>query len=242
MRLAFLSDIHANLQAFQAVLADIEGQKAAEIYSLGDNVGYGPQPEEVIALLRQRNIASIMGNHEFALLSATYYTSLNPSAQKSISITRQLLSSETLDFIATLPPFRTVQGCLCVHGCPPDSIVRYLYAPSDERLRRLLSLFTEPLCFFGHTHNLAIYAMDSDGSSEKRRLQQEKLVFDRKRRAIINIGSVGQPRDGDYNAKYLIYDTDENSVEIRYVPYDPSETKERILALGFPEFNARRLG
>lgn len=242
MRLAFISDIHANLQAFQAVLADIETQQAAEIYSLGDNIGYGPQPEEVTLLLRQRNIVSTMGNHEYALLAPTYYKSLNPSAQKSISITRQLISDDTLRFIASLPPYLIIHGCRCVHGCPPDSIVRYLYAPSDERLLRLLHFFPESLCFFGHTHNLAIYALDSDGTIEKRRLKQEKLVFDEKRRAIINIGSVGQPRDGDYNAKYLLYDSEEHSAEIRYVPYDSTETKERILALGFPEFNALRLG
>ncbi|MEJ2688345.1 MAG: metallophosphoesterase family protein [Deltaproteobacteria bacterium] len=242
MRLAFISDIHANLQAFQAVLTDIEKLQATEIFSLGDNIGYGPQPEEVINLLRKRNIASIMGNHEYALLSSNYCKSLNPSARKSISITRQLISDDTLSFISSLPPFRIVLGCRCVHGCPPDSIVRYLYAPSDERLLRLLRFFPEPLCFFGHTHNLAIYARDEDGAIEKRRLKQEKLVFDEKRRAIINIGSVGQPRDGDYSAKYVLYDSEEHSVEIRYVPYDATETKELILALGFPEFNATRLG
>lgn len=242
MRLAFISDIHANLQAFQAVLTDIEKRRAAETYSLGDNIGYGPQPEEVTRLLRTRNILSILGNHEYALLSPNYYKSLNPSARKSISITRELVSGDTLDFIASLPPYRIVHGCRCVHGCPPSSAIRYLYSPSDERLRRLLHFFPETLCFFGHTHILALYAMDSDGTTENRRLKQEKLVFGEKRRAIINIGSVGQPRDGDYNAKYLLYDSEEHSAEIRYVPYDATETKERILALGFPEFNATRLG
>ncbi len=106
VRLAFISDIHANLQAFQAVLADIEKQQAAEIYSLGDNIGYGPQPEEVTELLRERNIASIMGNHEYALLSPNYYKSLNPSARKSISITRELISDRhpaLYRFAAALP-------------------------------------------------------------------------------------------------------------------------------------------
>lgn len=242
MRLAVLSDIHANLQAFQAVLADIEKRQVAEIYSLGDNIGYGPQPEEVTDLLQQRAIASTMGNHEYALLSPNYYKSLNPSARKSIDITRELVSGRTMSDIASLPPLLTVHGCRFVHGCPPDSVVRYLFAPSDERLRRLLALFPEPLCLFGHTHNLAIYAMDSDGAIEKRRIGQEKLMLGENRRAIVNIGSVGQPRDGDFSAKYLLYDTEENSIEIRYVPYDSRETKARILALGFPEFNARRLG
>ena len=141
-----------------------------------------------------------------------------------------------------MPPYRIVHGHRCVHGCPPDSIVRYLYAPSDERLVRLLHFFSEDLCFFGHTHNLAIYAMDDDGTIESRRLKQEKLAIAKQRRAIINIGSVGQPRDGDYSAKYLVYDSNERTVEIRYVPYDATETKKRILALGFPEFNATRLG
>ena len=242
MRLALLSDIHANLQAVEAVLADVRHQKVSEIVSLGDIIGYGPQPEEVATLLLSEKIPSVMGNHEFALISRRYYKSLNPTARTSIDITRQLMSEKTLRHVATLPPFQTIEGCRCVHGCPPNSITRYLFNPSDERLHRLLSLFPERICFFGHTHNLAIYAIDGDGEIEKRRLVEERFVVREGQRCIINIGSVGQPRDGNNNAKYAIYDTSDASVEIRFVPYDVEETKKRILARGLPEFNARRLG
>jgi len=242
VRLALLSDIHSNLQAFEAVLEDIACKDITAVFSLGDNIGYGPQPQEVTDLIRQREVPSTMGNHEFALFSTNYYTSLNPTARKSIDITRRLMSREALDYAASLPPFRTEYGCRLVHGCPPHSLTRYLYAPSDQRLLRLFSLFPEPICFFGHTHNLALYAVREDGTIEKRRLKQEKITLLPGQRCIINIGSVGQPRDGNNNAKYAILDTRENSVEIRYVPYDIKETRQRLLLLGFPEFNARRLG
>jgi len=242
VRLALLSDIHANLQALEAVLADVQGCRITNIVSLGDNIGYGPQPQEVTDLLERQKIPSLMGNHEFALAYGRYYYSLNPTARTSIDITRKLLTAKARREVAELPSFKIIDGCRCVHGCPPDSVTQYLFAPSDDKLRHLLSLFSERICFFGHTHNLALYGVDHEGSIINRRLGRERFVVGPGSRCLVNIGSIGQPRDGDSHAKYAIYDSTDSSIEIRFIAYDIEKTKKLILERGLPEFNAMRLG
>ncbi len=241
MVFAVISDIHGNLEALKAVFGDIEHQEVSEVFCLGDSVGYGPEPEEVVTMLRRRNIPELMGNHELALLSASYYKKMNPSAQKSIDITRTLLSRETLEYMEDLPAFSVWHGARCVHGSPPDSITRYLFDPSTNDLEKLFRQFPEPLCFYGHTHNLGIYELASSGETQKRIPGEEEVSLNKDSRYLINIGSVGQPRDGSNRAKYVIWDREKSRLEVRFVSYDIKKTADRIMDLGFPEFNALRL-
>jgi diadenosine tetraphosphatase ApaH/serine/threonine PP2A family protein phosphatase len=133
-----------------------------------------------------------------------------------------------------------MSGCLFVHGCPPDSITTYLYSASDAYLRALFGAMEEKLCFVGHTHDLALVC--SDGVQILRLpLPAGHTLLDEGCKYIVNVGSVGQPRDGNNNAKYVIWDSAMKRLEVRFVPYDMAPTAEKILALGFPEFNARRL-
>lgn len=240
MRLAVISDIHGNLEAFREVLADIDEARVDGIACLGDNIGYGPEPEAVVRLICERRIPCVKGNHELAITDPEYLFCMNPLARESALLTRPLLSEKTLHYIRTLKPSMLFHGSLCVHGCPPDSMTTYLFEVSRAGLQEVLIDLCEEVCFVGHTHDLKIYSFDG----EKLRiapLRKGTVTMEKGHRYIINAGSVGQPRDGNNNAKYVIWDDAEASLDVRFVPYDIAATARRILELGFPEFNAERL-
>lgn len=223
------------------VLADINLAGADEIICLGDIIGYGPDPEAVVDLLRERQIPCIMGNHEHGLVDESYVQLLNPTAQVSHRINVEMLSGGSIDYLQNLQPFMLVAGGRFVHGCPPDSFKTYMYDPSPARLGVIFSSYEEKICFVGHTHTLALYA-DDNGMISKDQLPEGKTGLLPGRRYIINIGSVGQPRDGLSNkAKYLVWDTEKETVESRHIAYNLSLTSGKIQKLGLPEINAIRL-
>jgi predicted phosphodiesterase len=240
-RTAVLADIHANLAALEAVLLDMEQVGITDMITLGDNIGYGPDPEEVIRELRQREAFSIQGNHEYALISKHYYFRMNPDPKKSLDLTRIMLSEESLAYAAGLPSVGFCHGARLVHGCPPKSQTAYLFYPRREMLEKIFGSFPERLCFYGHTHTLNFF---EEGEEPEKGLFVSFDTFQLKedRKYIINPGSVGQPRDGINNlAKYLVWDHDRETVTFRAVEYDVMKTVNRLRALDFPEFNATRL-
>lgn len=240
MRIAVISDIHGNMEAFQKVAEDIRVRRIDAVISLGDNIGYGPESEEVARLIRQSDIPSVMGNHELGLVDRTYLANFNTVARASLLQIGSQLSNVTIDYICTLKPYLVSRGIRFVHGFPPDSVVIYQFQVTDAEVIRTLGQYAEAVCFTGHTHYLEI--IDFDGRKLARRaLQQETIRLKPGHRYIINIGSVGQPRDGDKRAKYAIMDTDADTVEIRYTPYDVMKTVKKILKAGLPAGNARRL-
>jgi predicted phosphodiesterase len=240
MRLGIISDIHGNLEAFEQVLADIDQSEVNDVACLGDNIGYGPESEEVVKLLRKRNIPSIMGNHELVIVDPRYLVEMNPEARRSSVLTLDLLSSDTIDYIHGLKPSMIFHGTLCVHGCPPDSITTYLLELSNVQLRGLFLAMKEKICFVGHTHLLETISFDR-GDVRRVPLRKGSTTLQAGKQYIINVGSVGQPRDGNNNAKYVIWDTCAQKIEVRFIPYDIAATANKILELGFPAFNARRL-
>ncbi|MBU0479940.1 MAG: metallophosphatase family protein [Proteobacteria bacterium] len=241
MRLAVISDIHGNFRALQAVLADIDLAGADHIVSLGDNIGYGPEPEEVVRTLVDRGIRSVMGNHELALKTDSYLQRLNPATRQSLEITRRLMGEETMEFCVSLPLNLEQHDALFVHGCPPTSCTTYLWSPSVTRLERLFSTFSARVCFYGHTHDMTCFiARENTFSAVK--VKPGISEISKPCRYLINPGSVGQPRDGLSNqAKYLLWDTGLNCFENRAVPYDVQATVDLINERGFPEFNGQRL-
>lgn len=240
MRIAVLSDIHGNLEAFREVLRDLEVVQPDRVVCLGDAVGYGPDPETVVRLLQSHGIPTVLGNHEWALAHPNHLEWFNPSARLSLERTAELLSPEILRIVTAWPVTIHVEGALCVHGCPPDSVTRYLFEVVPEEFPVLFSTYAEPLCFVGHTHQLRWVRWDGDRGSSGR-LLGEVLRLHPSDRYIINVGSVGQPRDGDNRAKYVVWDTTAQTVQVHRVPYDIAKTAEKILALGFPRINADRL-
>ncbi|MFO7964941.1 MAG: metallophosphoesterase family protein [Desulfobacterales bacterium] len=240
MKIAVISDIHGNLEAFSAVLADIDATHADKIISLGDNIGYGPDPEQVIRLLTERGIPSVIGNHELAVLDESRIEHFNPTARISILKTIAMLSHEAVSLIGRFPRFLSEGGVRYVHGFPPDSPTIYLFEPTERRLETVLRSLQEDICLVGHTHLLKVIYFD--GHHLTSTVPEKGIFYLRKEgKYIINAGSVGQPRDGDNNAKYVIFDDAERTIDIRFVPYDIDAVSKKIRAAGLPEFNALRL-
>jgi predicted phosphodiesterase len=240
MRIAIVSDIHGNLDAFEQVLTDIDRSNIDEIISLGDNIGYGPEPDEVVKQIQARRIDSVIGNHELAVNHPKYMSWFNPVARKSLEITINLLSDRTLGYIAAQEPYRVLHGCRFVHGFPPDSALTYLFQIPNHRIQQEMEKLNEPICFVGHTHMLEMISYDGhtcDSSS----LKKGVMTINNKIKYIFNIGSVGQPRDGDNRAKYAIWDSSQSTLDIRYIAYDIGSVIEKIKKIGLLEAHARRL-
>ncbi len=240
MRLAILSDIHGNLEAFQAVLADLGTVGADLVGSLGDLVGYGPDPEACVRLYRELGISGVMGNHELGLAEAAQMAWFNPTARKSLLQTRDLLSHESLAFLAGLPLYLVQDNCRLVHGAPPDSATVYLFQLEPGEIVQRMDQIEEPLCFVGHTHELGLVRLQGD-AVEELPLGRGIHRLEEGCRHLVNAGAVGQPRDGDNRAKYVIYDDSDATLEVRFVDYDIPLTVQKIRERGLPEFNATRL-
>jgi len=240
MRTAIISDIHSNLEAFRQVLTDIDQSGVDRVVCLGDNVGYGPEPEAVVDLIRDQDIPCVMGNHELAIVEPRYQDLMNPNARESILLTQRLISAHTVNYMKGLKASLVFHGSLCVHGCPPESVITYLFQVSRAKLKEIFLSMKERICFVGHTHNLGIIQFDGEKMT-RRPLSKGVFPLKGKQSYIINVGSVGQPRDGDNRAKYVIWDSASRQVDVRFIAYDIARTASRILELGFPEFNARRL-
>lgn len=240
MKIAIISDIHGNLEAFQEVLADIDRSGVDDLISLGDNIGYGPDPEQVVHLIRDRNIPSVIGNHELAIINHDFFDWFNPTARLSLEKTIGFLSENSIQFIRTLNYTMLSYGCRFVHGFPPDSAIIYLFQVAEDTLYRTFRQMKERICFIGHTHELQMIAFDGQGLSY-RPLHEGAIRLENDHRYIINIGSVGQPRDGNNNAKYVIWDTSNDELHVRFIPYDIKTVADKILSAGLPDVHAMRL-
>ncbi len=240
LKLAIISDVHGNLEALSSVLADIDATDMDSFVCLGDCIGYGPDPEAVIKEIRRRRIPMLMGNHELALCNPNQLAWFNPLAQASLRKSLTMLSRDSIDYIAQLPNSMILAQCLCVHGYPPDSVRTYLFQKSEEALLATFKSMSEPVCFVGHTHDLEVVHFDGR-RIERRPLKSGCSMLNSKDRYIVNVGSVGQPRDGNNNAKYAIFDTDRWELDIRFVPYDIATTAAKIKAAGLPDSHANRL-
>lgn len=240
MRIAVISDIHGNLEALTEVLADIDKCHIDQIVGLGDNIGYGPDPEKVIQCINERQIPCIMGNHELAILEPTLLAWFNPNARKSLNKTETMLSVKSLEFIQNLKKSMVAHGCRFVHGFPPDSPTTYLFQVDRSTLEQTLGSSEERLCFTGHTHRQEIIVA-SGGKIFRKSLRREIFQIDPANKYIVNAGSVGQPRDGDNAAKYAIWDATDHTLEVRYVPYDITVTTKKIIEIGLPRLHAERL-
>lgn len=240
MRIAVISDIHANLEAFESVLADIDRQAVEAVIAIGDNIGYGPNPNQVLTRIRTCSIPTLLGNHELAVLTPDLRSRFNPAARRSIEITAGRLSGTSLDLIAGLPKTRILENLRFVHGFPPASPLVYLFQVPDERLKHTFRQMAEPICFVGHTHQLELVAFDGR-AIQRKRLFPGTTALAPDVRYIINVGSVGQPRDGTNHAKYAIFDAGQNTLETRSIAYDIAATAAKIIAAGLPRSHAARL-
>jgi predicted phosphodiesterase len=235
MRIAVVSDVHSNLAALQAVLQDAQAQQALDaVWSLGDCVGYGPQPNEVLGLLCQQPFVGVAGNHDLAVTGAIDTREFNPDAAAAAAWNAAALTEQSRDLLRAVPEVTAAGdgGFVLCHGSLRDPVWEYLI--TEEAARAQFALMTAPCSFVGHTHiPLVIEEQPGDRIAGGRPENGARLEL-RERRLILNPGGVGQPRDGDPRAAYAVLDTDERTVQFRRVEYPIRETQERMAAAGLP--------
>jgi diadenosine tetraphosphatase ApaH/serine/threonine PP2A family protein phosphatase len=237
VRYAILSDIHGNLEALGAVLTDAVERSDAAL-CLGDVVGYGPDPQPCIELVAERCQIVVGGNHEHAVAGLMDLGWFNPWARAAAEWTRDRLDDDHRAWLAMLPLVRELEDATLVHASPahPEDW-DYLITPEDGQTA--FGAFTTRLCFVGHSHVPGAWVQGSWGHDH--RPGAATLGLERGCRYIVNVGSVGQPRDRDPRATYAIWDCDARQVSIRRVAYDVEATRAKILTAGLPRFLADRL-
>jgi predicted phosphodiesterase len=244
MRLAVISDIHSNLEALTRVLAQLESEDVEVILNLGDTVGYNASPNECVELVQAPHVWSLAGNHDLALLDPERAQQFNIIAYEALRWCREQLRPDYREFLHHLPLVREQPGSfLACHGTPssPDTYIAYHF----QGKRVLKHLFKEGhlrVCFFGHTHRRALWYRDIRGKVAVRRISPHKMWLSPEEHYLINPGSVGQPRDGNPDAAYAIFDEEELSIHFKSVPYDVKGAQRRILEAGLPPYLAERLG
>ncbi|RTZ89663.1 MAG: metallophosphoesterase [Deltaproteobacteria bacterium] len=240
-RIAVISDIHANLEAFQEVLNHLGHQSVDGVVCLGDIVGYYTDPSACIELCREWGILCIMGNHDAAVCGKISLVDFNDTALAAIQWTRRNLSKEDLLFLNRLPRFHQEQDkYLLLHGSllNPD---RYIFFPEDAEKDFEEMMRVHPrtfLAFFGHTHQKRVFSYHRETISSG---VPEDFHLDPLRRYLVNPGSVGQPRDHSPLASYLIYDEDQKRITFHRVAYDVRKAAEKVIKAGLPRSLAERL-
>jgi diadenosine tetraphosphatase ApaH/serine/threonine PP2A family protein phosphatase len=239
MRILVISDIHANYTALRAVLQD--AGPTDETWCLGDLIGYGPDPNAVIEQVRELpKLTCILGNHDVAILGRMALEAFNGDARRSLTWTEEVLTADNMEFLQTLPQTAVVRGDVTLsHGSPRDPVWEYVLNTLSARLN--FDHFETPYCFVGHSHIQCIFQQDKKNDRVTMDITKEGELFSLNLRAILNPGSVGQPRDRDPRAAYAIYDNRKGTWEARRVAYDFTEVQGRIREAGLPEKHAMRL-
>lgn len=239
MRYAFVGDIHGNLEALQAVLADLQTQKADEILCLGDVVGYGADPSECLRVIREVASHTVAGNHDHAASGKLPMWQFNEYAWAAIIWTTDHLTEDEKNWLAQLPLVVHRESFSIVHSSL-DNPDEFNYIESVHDALACFEAMKEPLCFIGHSHMPVVFFEGDRRTGPRYELDLEKPVSVQGR-MIINPGSVGQPRDDDPRAAYCIYDTDAESITFRRITYDVSVAANKVRAAGLPELLAFRL-
>ncbi len=238
MRVLVLSDIHANLNALQAVLA--AAGEVDQTWCLGDLIGYGPDPNECINLLRSRpNLTCLLGNHDAAALNHIAIEAFNREARVSIQWLQNILTPENKEYLTTLPDRVVIEQVTLAHGSPRNPVWEYLLDSGSAAEN--FFFFDTQLCLVGHTHLPLAYIFHTATGGIERRVLQDGDRLTLKERAILNPGSTGQPRDHDPRAAYAIFDTETYQWSAYRVEYDILPVQDRIRQAGLPARHALRL-
>jgi predicted phosphodiesterase len=238
MKTLVISDIHANLTALEAVLEDAGDIEAT--WCLGDIVGYGPDPNECIERIRfLPNLTCLLGNHDAAVIEEIDITSFNLEARISVGWTQSVINASSLKFLKDLPAITKSEGQTLAHGSPRHPIWEYLL--DSRSVIENFEFFDTPYCFVGHTHLPVIYQLDGRHQMPAQIIPEPAEVIQLKPRAIINPGSVGQPRDRNPFASYAIFDTETHLVENRRAKYDIEAVQARMRFANLPQRHINRL-
>jgi diadenosine tetraphosphatase ApaH/serine/threonine PP2A family protein phosphatase len=239
---AVLTDIHANLTALEAVLADIEAGEAEEIWCLGDVVGYGAEPDACVDLVRERCDVCLAGNHDLAVLGGLDISSFSDAAAEAAAWTRENIAEGTFEFLRELEPTAEREGIGLFHASPRDPVWEYVI--SVEQAEECMETQAQRVALIGHSHVALFFARPGTGAGGDTRGSQagdgaqidlEEGVW------LVNPGSVGQPRDGDPRAAWLELDTERQTARFHRVPYAIERAAASIAEAGLPQRLADRL-
>lgn len=239
MRYAIISDIHGNAEALSAVLRDIEPRKPDAIFCLGDVVGYYPNPEECIELVKQHTDCCVAGNHDYAAIGRIDTSNFTFYAYMAMEWTKRNLSDKALDFLETLPLSVERDGVFMTHSSPsnPRDWV-YVFPDSEEAIFKAFNCLIYKINLIGHTHWPSIMLQEDDKivlhNEHSLRIKEDHYY-------LINVGSVGQPRDFDSRSCYAFYDTESREFSLIRVAYDFRVTQKKIEEAKLPPFLAQRL-
>jgi diadenosine tetraphosphatase ApaH/serine/threonine PP2A family protein phosphatase len=237
MRVAVISDVHANYHALEAVLTEIDIARVDAVWCLGDTVGYGPRPNECCDLVSDRADYCLVGNHDLVVLGELTVSEFNDDAAAAAIWTTEILTPEARAFLAGLKPFGAVDGVDLFHASARDPVWEYVL--TEEAATATLELSSAPLVLVGHSHVALAITVDEGRISGRPARGGSKIKLDGRR--LLNPGSVGQPRDGDPRAAWLLLDFEERFAEFRRVPYSIERTQAEMRERGLPQSLAARL-
>jgi predicted phosphodiesterase len=236
VRVALISDVHGNLHALEAVLESISKDRPDTIWCLGDLVGYGPRPNECCALVAARADLCLIGNHDLGVLGRLDLAEFSPDAAASARWTQDVLTDEARTYLEPLEPKAVRDDAALFHASPRDPVWEYVLSPQVARAS--LAAVEAPLVLVGHSHVALRYGWDQQALAV---CEEGTRVDLARERWLLNPGSVGQPRDGDARAAYLLIDFEAHAAEFRRVRYPFAKTQAEIRDAGLPEALAERL-
>jgi predicted phosphodiesterase len=239
VRIAVISDVHANLPALEAVLAAIAREQPDELWCLGDTVGYGPHPNECCALVAERTDLCLGGNHDFVVAGTLSIETFSSAARDAAEWTQQVLTPESRAFLAPLEPLARPHGCALYHGSARDPVWEYVL--DEESAQATLDLAAADIVIVGHSH--VALAIGSEGGQLDGGLAPAttELLLRGRERWLLNPGSVGQPRDGDPRAAWLLLDLGRGQARFERVRYPVADTQKAMQEAGLPQSLVRRL-
>ena len=237
MIFGIISDVHSNLQALEAVFEDLEGKGVEECVCLGDIVGYGPNPNECVDLIREKCSITVKGNHDEVDNEDLVNDKFNESAKKGFFWTQENLTQENKDWLNALPYHFKKYGCLLVHANPMNP-KGWKYVTDLAIAEDCFDYFDESVCFLGHTH-VPFIVKNEDGETHLMQEKEFQIEYDEK--LLVNVGSVGQPRDKNPKASYAIFDSKKQKLTLHRVEYDFKKTQSIMLELGLESRNIERL-
>jgi predicted phosphodiesterase len=240
MKYGILSDVHGNLEALETALAYLKAEMVTEYLCLGDIVGYGANPEECLTLIRELRGAVVAGNHDHGVAGRTSIRSFNEHARKALLWTGRQLSADSTSFLGSLPLVEIAHGLRLVHASP-SSPRDWEYVETWSDIKSELASYSEPICLIGHSH-IPFAAKQHRYKADPQRILEPEFEIDcDDTRLLVNVGSVGQPRDGDNRACVVTYDVNSKRMEFHRLDYDVAAAQRKILAAGLPEALAWRL-
>lgn len=236
MKYAILGDVHANLDALETVVQAIRKEKVDAHFCVGDLVGYGSQPSECIKIIRELKCETVAGNHDHATLGKTPIEFFNPDAKLAVEWTRNKLSQDEMKYLDSLPCVIEKEDFTVAHATlHTPQFFEYIQTIFDAQLS--FDVLKNSICFLGHSH-VPVNFLDTMPISYN---MEPKVKLQKGRRILCNVGSVGQPRDGNPRAAWGLYDTAKKQIEVKRVEYDIGSAARKIIDAGLPRANAERL-